>query len=399
MYCLAMTPKVALLGFALVLGACGADDAQTPAPSPNGSTPPAATSEPSLPRLAAGPHLGMITGFDPLNDQRAEQAALRYEQARTSGASIGRVQIDWAELETAPGEYDEQALADAFADPGLEGMNLVVLLSTLDSEGLTIPDYLVEDGLLRDGLTLSSPEVVNAFTAFLDWLGPQLTQRDVWLLSVLNEPIGAVENGVVAEEDTVAFYSAALDQWNSAVPDIGISGTFTVSGPSGIPDFFEAVRSRSDIISFNYYCLTEDIQVTGPDAWATRLAKMKADAGDREIFIQELGCPVGYSPQAQPTSTGGSLENQVQFFEFFGEAFANDPQMRAATMFQLYDWSPELAKMFGDSVRDEGATLAGDRLEEWLATSGFLRWSDSFERPAWQTWLAQLERVRSAREQ
>ena len=77
--------------------------------------------------------------------------------------------------------------------------------------------------------------------------------------------------------------------------------------------------------------------------------------------------------------------------------FSSDPQLRAATMFQLYDWSPELAGLFGDSLRDEGAVLLGDRLEEWLATSGFLRWEDSFERPAWQTWLAQLQRVRAAR--
>lgn len=397
-----MTHKTCLAAFlATALAACGVDEitVNDPAPSPPVSSDPTTPTTPALPRLAAGPHLGMITGFDPLDADRAEQAALRYEQARTSGASIGRVQIDWSELETAPGEYDAQALADAFEDPGLEGMNLVVLLSTLDSEGLTVPDYLVDNGQLRDGLTLSSPEVVDAFSAFLDWLGPQLTQRDVWLLSVLNEPIGAVENGVVAEEDTVVFYSAALDQWNLEVPEIGITGTFTISGPAGIPDFFEAVRSRSDIVSFNYYCLTGDIQVTGADAWADRLAQMKEDAADREIFIQELGCPVGYSPQNQATTTGGSLENQVEFFEYFGEVFATDPQLRAATMFQLYDWSPQLAKRFGDSVRDEGATLAGDRLEEWLATSGFLRWSDSFERPAWQTWLAQLEQVRAAREQ
>ena len=67
-------------------------------------------------------------------------------------------------------------------------------------------------------------------------------------------------------------------------------------------------------------------------------------------------------------------------------------------MFQLYDWSPELAGQFGDALRDQGFPTAGERLEEWLATSGFLRWEDSFERPAWQTWLAQLERVRAARE-
>lgn len=367
-------------------------------PTPISTSPAGTTVSPSLPRLTDGPHLGMITGFDPLNAERSQQAALRYQQARASGATIGRVQIDWAELESAPGEFNTQALDDAFADPSLEGMNLVVLLSTLDSEGLTVPEYLVEDGEFRDDLTLGSPEVVNAFTAFLDWLGPQLMQRDVWLLSIANEPKGPVEDGLATEQDAVTFYSAAMDRWNTAFPEIGITGTFTLSGPDGIPDFYEAVRSRSDIISFNYYCLSADIQVVGQADWQARIADMKGWAGDREIFIQELGCPVGFSPQAQPTSIGGSLTTQVAFFEIMGETFTTDPQFRAATMFQLYDWSPDLSKVFSGPLRDAGEEVIADRLEEWLATSGFLRWSDSFERPAWQTWLAQLERVRAARE-
>ena len=116
-----------------------------------------------------------------------------------------------------------------------------------------------------------------------------MQQRDVWLLSILNEPKGPIDDGVVNEAEAVTFYSVAMDQWNEDIPEIGITGTFTTSGPSGIPDFYEAVRVRSDMISFNYYCLTDDIQVTGRDAWETRLAQMKANAGDREIFVQELG--------------------------------------------------------------------------------------------------------------
>ncbi|MEM6909387.1 MAG: hypothetical protein AAF494_11975 [Pseudomonadota bacterium] len=372
-----------------------------PTPTPVASPTPTPTSPttvtPSLPRLAAGPHLGMITGFDPLDNARSALAADRYAQAAAAGASIGRVQIDWAELETAPGVYDAQALADAFADPALEGMNLVVLLSTLDSDSLTVPEYLLEDGAFRDGLTLASPEVVNAFSAFLDWLGPQLTQRNVWLLSVGNEPLGPIEDGRATEADAVAFYSAALDQWNADAPEIGITLTFTIAAPSGIPQFFEAVRSRADIVSFNYYCLDENIQVTGPDDWPLRIAQLKQDAGDRDIFLQELGCPVGFDPGGSNTAIGGSLENQVAFFEYFADQFANDPQLRAATLFQLIDWSPELAASFSEPVRNAGSPVFADRLEEWLATVGLVRWTEQTDRPAWNTWLDALRQVRDAR--
>lgn len=339
----------------------------------------------------------MITGFDPLDPQRAATAAERYAEARTAGATIGRIQIDWAELETAPGVYDEQALIDAFADPGLEGMNLVVLLSTLDSAGLTIPAYLGDSEGLSNDLTLASDEVVTAFSNFLDWFAPQLLARDVWLLSIANEPLGPIEDGVVTEENAVAFYSAAMDRWNEAVPEIGITATFTIGAPQGIPQFFGAVRERADIVSFNYYCLTADIFVTGEAAWQARLAEMKSNAGDREIFLQELGCPVGYSPQGGATTIGGTLANQTRFFEFFGDQFANDPQLRAATLFQLYDWSPGLAASLSEPLDDAGMPEVGDRLEEWLATVGLVRWSDRTNRPAWSAWLDALRKAQAAR--
>lgn len=390
-----------LVAFALCLGGCGAEDMPNaaPAPTPAANTPPLSSTQPSLPRLAAGPHLGMITGFDPLDAARAKIAADRYQQARGAGATIGRVQIDWSELETGPGEYDEDALDEAFAAPELEGMSLAVLISTLDSDELTLPAYLMDGEGLRDGLTLDAPEVRDAFLAFLEWLAPRLEQRDVWLLSIGNEVIGPIKDGLVPEEDAVDFYTAAFDQWNEAVPDIGVTLTFTIAAPDGIPSLFSALRQRGDIVSFNYYCLDENITVTGPADWERRLAKMKQDAGTQEIFLQELGCPVGFDPGGTNTSIGGSDDNQTAFFQFFGDQFANDPQLRGATLFQLYDWSPELAASFSAPLAGEGFPVAGERLEEWLATVGLVRWTEQTNRPAWEEWLNANRKVKDARPQ
>ncbi|MEM8726852.1 MAG: hypothetical protein AAGE86_15160 [Pseudomonadota bacterium] len=169
----------------------------------------------------------MITGFDPLDQARADAAAVRYAQARDAGASIGRIQIDWSELETARGVYDAQALAEAFADPGLQGMSVFVLVSTLDSDGLTVPDYLGDEDGLRDGLTFASPEVIDAFAGFLDWLGPELLRRDVWALSIGNEIDAPIEDGLADETAAIAFYDAAFARWNANVPQIAATVTLT----------------------------------------------------------------------------------------------------------------------------------------------------------------------------
>ncbi|MHA7820319.1 MAG: hypothetical protein ACX930_11795 [Erythrobacter sp.] len=392
-------PRFFVLALPAALAGCGVDEITIneplPTPTPVSTTP---AHVPAIPRLEAGPHLGMITGFDPLDTSQAAEATRRYAEARDSGASIGRVQIDWADLETSRGVYDAGALEEAFADPGLVGMNVYVLISTLDSDGLTVPAYLGDADGLRGGLTFASPEVTGAFRDFLDWLAPELLGRNVWALSIGNEidvPIGDGQAGEAAAQE---FYETAFAHWNANYPDIATSITFTFGAEERVPQFFVAMRDASDLVTFNYYCLDANITVTGQAQWEADVARMKTAAGTREIFIQELGCPVGYGPQGSAGEIGGSLDNQVRFFEYFGGVFASDPQMRAATMFQLYDWSPQLAAQFAEPIRDEGFPLLADRFEEWLVTVGLLRWSDSSERPAWQTWLNQLARVRAARD-
>ncbi len=340
----------------------------------------------------------MITGFDPLDAAREDDARARYAAAKDAGATIGRVQMDWSELETAPGVYDQAALDEAFEDFALEGMNLIILVSTLDSDGLTVPSYLGEADGLSDGRTFASPAVIEAFTDFLDWLRPQLEARNVWGLSIGNEVDSPIDDGIVTPADAATFYEAALAHWNERAPDIAVAVTLTIGAIDRQPVLQARIRDASDFVIFNYYCLDAALTVTGPDQWEADLATIKQAAGDRDIFIQELGCPVGYSPQARATSIGGSLENQIAFFDYFGNFFAQDPQLRAATMFQLFDWSPELARSFSDPVRDAGEEVAADRLEEWLATSGFVRWTDQAERPAWNSWLTALEKARTARE-
>ena len=399
-----MTPRLSLMtaiGSALLLAGCGADEVQPQAstPAPVATTPAQTSFQPSIPRLAEGPHLGMITGFDPLDAAREADARARYAAARSAGATIGRIQIDWSELETGPGVYDQEALDNAFADFALDGMNVIVLVSTLDSDGLTVPSYLGEADGLSEGRTFASREVIEAFNGLLDWLRPQLESRSVWGLSIGNEVDSPINDGIVTPDDATTFYEATLSHWNDTSPDIGVAVTLTIGAIDSLPAFQASIRDASDFVIFNYYCLDAALTVTGPAQWEADLAAMKQAAGERDIFIQELGCPVGYSPQALPTSIGGSLENQVAFFDYFADVFADDPQMRAATMFQLFDWSPELARSFSDPVRDAGEELAADRLEEWLATSGFVRWTDLAERPAWNSWLSALEKARAAREQ
>jgi hypothetical protein len=347
----------------------------------------------------------MITGFDPLTTEPYDQisrVAELYEQATAAGMNISRFQIDWAELETARGVYDSDAMADFIEQINGTSLPAYVTLSTLDSGGVTFPGYLMNGEQLADGLTVASIEVTSALENFLEWFVPQLTGAGVWGLSIGNEGDTLIEDNMVNPEDFVSFFQAGLARVNALDADLSASVTFTGGGYAKFPQETGAILEVSDHATVNFYCLEDGLQVTREDVWATYLTDLKEDVGDKTIFFQELGCPVGYgddgagAPPRPGNGMGGTPEIQAQFVEFMVDAFISDPQFIGATWFQLLDWSPELAESFVAPIAAENQ-VAADLTAEWLATSGLCRWADGTCRPAWDEWLTQLETTRDER--
>ena len=362
----------------------------------------------TVPRLPAGPHMGIIVGFDDLRGgpyDRVARAEALLDEAAAAGASLARIQIDWSELEPRPSRYDASALTDALEAAGTRGQHVFVTLSTLDSDGFTIPaDLLGTDDRLRDGLTLAAPEVIDRFDAFLGWFVPYLTDAEVWGLTLGNEVDAPILDGIATEDGALAFYRSAADRVKSLDPDMGVSVTLTMGAPIALPDFTSGVMSAMTLATFNHYCLDGMIRVTDPDQWRKDVAVMKRAAQELPIMIQELGCPVGFAsdgrdrPQGAEDTLQSSLETQNAHIAFFRDLYLNDPQFRAATVFQLYDWSPDLTRLFADTLRAEGLPVLADRFDAWLRTIGLCRWETGACGPAWDTWLAALTAFSKDRE-
>ena len=328
----------------------------------------------ATPRLTNGPHWGIIEGFNPdppsSFDQAAKTNALLAEAA-ASGASIARIQMDWRELETAPGVYDQVSLDRFLANLAATGQAGFVTLSTLDSEGLTLPTHFMneETGGLRDGLLLSAPEVHIAFERFLDWLIPQLSAAGVWGIAIGNEVELPVEDELVTEEEAALFFERGLAHVQSLDHDMAAGVTLT-SGASGIaPDLTQRITEAADLFVVNFYGDNALGQPTQED-WALGLDRIKTMAAGKPVFFQELGMPVGYEAAGLPgdSSIQSSLALQAEFFDYMGREIAHDPQLIGATIFQLYDWSPKLLASYLGELDEPG--LIG--LAESLGTLGLV---------------------------
>jgi len=363
----------------------------------------------TIPRLAPGPHMGFIEGFDDLRPRgdgvnRAQIAEKLRDRAIAAGMTIGRAQIDWRDLETGPGRYDQQALTDTLEHAGRGGVGVFVTFSTIDTEEATLPAYLTgQNGLPIGNGGFSGPRVTKRFHAFLDWFIPQLKDHNVWGLALGNEVDAPMSDGLINPADVARHYTNAIAHAKTLDPDLALTVTLSGNAWRTQPGFTAEVVKAFDIVAFNHYCLNQSLRFAGPHEWQSQLAAWKRVAGDKQIFIQELGCPVGYGNSGDGVladkrgKINGSFQRQKQFFAFHAKAFAEDPQLRAATVFQLFDWSPELAGIYNASFKAEGLPAVGRRLEEWLATSGMCRWSDGGCRPGWRAWLAGLQTLEQAR--
>jgi hypothetical protein len=380
-----------------------ANDASPAPPSP----PPPSSMANTIPRLAPGPHLGYINGFEFLDAVRQTAADNARIDALNAGMSIGRVQLDWTALEPRAGVFDRVGLRESLAAAALNGQSIMVTVTTLDTGSVTLPvDLESPDGeRLRNGLSFDGPVVIARFQAFLDWLVPELERANVWALSIGNEAETNFANKTF-ENQALAFLSAGADYARSLDHDLAVTVTFTGDADVKFSKFFSALIDHLDIVAFNYYCLDgQTLTATRPSHWAADIDRLLAVTGEKEIFFQELGCPAGYSDLgggkiSPPKTIGASQELQTAFFEYTLARIVTEQRLRAATIFQLFDWSPELTSLFSEGLipdDEPGAAVTIARLTEWLGTIGMCRWTDTSCRPAWDVFLNGLRHAREAR--
>lgn len=351
----------------------------------------------ATPRLPDGPHWGVIEGFEPLRTEpfdREARADALMNLAAARGADIARVQVDWADLETSPGVYDQDALDTLLEKLTERDQSGFVTLSTLDSEGFTIPDYL-----LAPGLSLTSDTVRTAFDAFLDWFVPQLTARGVWGLAIGNEVEIPVEDAFVTEDEAARFLIGGLARVRALDPDIAATVTLTAKAAEIAPALTQRLAEAVDIFSVNFYGDGGDGDPSAA-AWASGLERIKAMAAGKPVFFQELGMPVGFEAAGLPGEGGivSSLQIQEDFFAFMGRRIALDDQLLGATVFQLFDWSPELVESFVREGLNGGDPALFSQFAEALATIGLVAWADGETRPAWEEWLSSLETAAAIRD-
>ncbi len=357
-----------------------------------------------LPLLPAGNHLGIFATFEKLPGRAEEIKKEEWNKALSQGMSVGRVHLDWAELEPKPGKYDRDALKGALELCNSDGLHSFVGIFTIDSEGLTLPSHLLDPhsktGLVNDA-NFDDPEIVGKFNKLLDWAVPMIVSYNGCVISLMNEPQAYFNEYPRARKRAVSFFEAVRNHIHSINSNLAVTVTLTQEA-IGV-SYGDNLIAASDVVTFNYYPLNKKLilmdDISLP-AIRKNIRKMLKAANGKQLIIQELGIPSGY--EKEKSGVNGTTMKQRQFLQNSYAIMEEEPRLRIIFVFLMFDWSRKTIDLFTDALDQdvESGEISKDFVEnyrEWMGTCGLIRF-DGLIKPAWNDFLRALEKFRKKRE-
>ncbi|CAN5596437.1 hypothetical protein BH09CHL1_BH09CHL1_32550 [soil metagenome] len=351
-------------------------------------SPLAKTSNPTQ-SLTPGLHLGFGT-FAPISQDQAPVLDLRVAEAVAAGMDVARVMVDWAEFETANGEYDWSTINDQ-VERIPKHAALFLTFSITDVDHYSVPgDLLTADQQLAT--PLNTPDVIERYTdALSEFLPSLVSEHELFAVSVANEPDVLLADRPESEATALAEFTTAIGAFLAdSFPEVAVSITISGGGVIYPAEFLDDLIAATEVAAFNWGCIDPaSFKVTAASSIPDEIELLVATAAGREIIIQELTCAAGYTEG--PSTIGSSEELQATWFDRYFQEMSANPTFRAAFVFDLIDWPEDLAKTYSDFLRAEGLDDIADRYEELQRTWGLLTFDDLEAKPAWSTFIAALK--------
>ena len=335
-----------------------------------------------LPRLNGDNRVGIIQGFNPSNPpQTLDSINARWEDAINAGMSVGRLQIDWPELEPSPNTYDKVSFEQRLMEMKAEGLQIFLLISAYDSGEPVVPDDLKDKDF-------DDPEFIQRFKNLMDWVIPLLAEYDGFLISISNEAENSFGEVPGLDNQILVFLQEIKEHIHQLNENMAVTVTFSEGSLDEDKPGIYDILAECDVACFNFYGAKS--QFTPPLYYVAQTeSEIKSDiqrmldvSNEKNIVIQELGMYSGN------TTLNSSQEIQRKFFEVFFSEMKKEERIKAAFNFQLVDWSPEVTEIFNEMLEDEGLSQEFiDQFAESLETIGFINYTNGKRKQAWDEFL------------
>ncbi|NOY67523.1 MAG: hypothetical protein GXP13_08990 [Gammaproteobacteria bacterium] len=214
-----------------------------------------------------------------------------YDNAITLAQSVGMqvtsLVLNWSDIETAPGVYDNTLLAIANNYYPAKGIAISLGLRTINTTRKEVPADL-------QNTAFDDPVMISRFKQFLDFVFAQIPGVTIDSLSIGNEIDVYLGANTTAWQEYRTFYTSVSTYARSIRSNlkIGAKVTFTTIN-SSINSEVSLLNNASDIIMTTYYPLNPGFTVKSTNVIINDFDKIVSLYPNKPIYFMELGFPSG----------------------------------------------------------------------------------------------------------
>lgn len=317
----------------------------------------------AVPRGASVPAgTAPLIGIDanPWNGAKEPEALQR---AFDAGMTIVHVVPTWNDIERSAGKYKWDSYDERVKFAADHGLPIALNFRIVDTNNRSMPkDYA--------GWTWDDPRMVERVRATLRAIGGR-TKARARVVAIGNE----IDGYFGKHQDEIAAYASLLRQVRDIVreqfPDALFTVNFTFGGVGQI-DRYRAITDQFDAFSFTYYPLNADFTMRPPEAFAADLDRLLSVAGDRPLYLQEIG-------YASADRLNSSPARQAQFVSnVFDGLRRRRGRILGATFLFMSDLPTAMVEFFGTYYGSNSANF-----KAYLQTLGLLE-RNGTPKPAWE---------------
>lgn len=345
-----------------------------------------------LPLLPPGTHFG--ASYSPPSSPAAKNATdAVYGTLMANGARLIQISLPWNAVETAPGVYNFDMVAELLFEVRQVGGFPLVNLAAIDTDRVSAPADLVDPvnpDRLANNMTWTSPLVLDRYAQVMHVFAPLVAFYSGFYIGLGNEVDATLLNDPqqAASFPTFAYVMAQYVR-NLTVPDMAVGATLTVGGLGSMarspPQWLSDLLLVADATPLTYYPLNADFTVrTSKAAIQSDVNAALAALPARScVVFQELGAPSGYNNASSTDKSSDALQASMygSLLQVVSAVNASGNAVRAVSAFQLVDMDAATCNSF---VPYYNVTIPA--FLEYLCTLGMMR-NNGTAKPALQVFL------------
>ncbi|MBI5530506.1 MAG: hypothetical protein HY918_03320 [Candidatus Doudnabacteria bacterium] len=269
--------------------------AQTQQPPQNQTPPPQTTTTPSSTPVVTQPNPAPITTPTPVskggrllgidittteNNNFTEATS----KAKELGSEVVSLSLNWDDIETSPGVYNNPNLAIANDFYSAQGLKVTLNVRAIDTNGRHTPSDL-------NNLSLDDTALISRYNTMIDYCLGQLNKVNLNALSLSNE-VDPYLSSSGQWSNFGAFTFAVKNHVKATHPNLPVS--FTAALPDLLGShktYYKALYQEMDAVFTTYYPLEADFSVQDPAVAITDIKNLVTEYSNKNIYFFEVGYP------------------------------------------------------------------------------------------------------------